>query len=279
MKKKEHDEQLDDIVDIRGQSISLSDIESFARNIDILKRHKKDYEDNFYSSILLSLTHEAYSENEAKLLWNNVIEHMKYLENTLGRKVGISVATLDYLTNIKKILNEPKIIEEEKSNFVAQTSTVDELTQLNLRDVFDITLAKHIDESKRTNAPFCLLMIDIDDFKQVNDQYGHQVGDEVLHTIGHCINSIVREMDLAARYGGEELAIILPNSTIENAYMTGERIRKAIKNLNFDGFSVTVSIGVSSTDTKTNNTPEALIKKADEALYRAKKEGKDRTVK
>jgi len=279
LKKKEHDEQLDDIVDIRGQSISLSDIESFARNIDILKRHKKDYEDNFYSSILLSLTHEAYSENEAKLLWNNVIEHMKYLENTLGRKVGISVATLDYLTNIKKILNEPKIIEEEKSNFVAQTSTVDELTQLNLRDVFDITLAKHIDESKRTNAPFCLLMIDIDDFKQVNDQYGHQVGDEVLHTIGHCINSIVREMDLAARYGGEELAIILPNSTIENAYMTGERIRKAIKNLNFDGFSVTVSIGVSSTDTKTNNTPEALIKKADEALYRAKKEGKDRTVK
>jgi diguanylate cyclase (GGDEF)-like protein len=122
-------------------------------------------------------------------------------------------------------------------------------------------------------------MIDIDDFKQVNDQYGHLVGDEVLRSVGHCINGIVREMDLAARYGGEELAIILPNSNIENAYMTGERVRKAIKKLNFDGFSVTVSIGVSSTDSKTINTPESVIKKADEALYRAKESGKNKTIK
>ncbi len=122
-------------------------------------------------------------------------------------------------------------------------------------------------------------MIDIDNFKQVNDQYGHQVGDEVLHNIGHCINGLVREMDLAARYGGEELAIILPNSDIEKGYITGERVRKAIEKLKFDGFSVTVSIGVGGTDSKTKNTAEALIKKADVALYRAKEEGKNRTVK
>lgn len=279
MDKKEHSEQLDDIVDIRGQSITLSDIEFISRNNDILKKYEKEDKESFYSSILLSLTHETYSEKEARLLWNEVIEHMKNLEYALDRKVGISVAALDYLYNIKKILNEPKIIEEEKSEFVAQSSTIDELTQLNLRDVFDITLIKHINETIRTNAPLCLLMIDIDDFKQVNDQHGHQVGDKVLHSVGYCINGIVREMDLAARYGGEELAIILPNSNLEDAYMTAERIRTAIEKLNFDGFSVTVSIGVSRADSKTNNTPEALIKKADEALYRAKEAGKNRTVK
>ena len=122
-------------------------------------------------------------------------------------------------------------------------------------------------------------MIDIDDFKQVNDQYGHQKGDDVLSKIGQCINEIVREMDLAARYGGEELAIILPNSDIEKAYKIGERVRVAIEKLKFDGFSVTVSIGVGGTDRKTKNTPEALIKKADVALYRAKDKGKNRTVK
>lgn len=279
LERKEDSDQLEDIVEIHDQSITLSDIESIASSVETLKQYEKDNKANFYSSMLLSLTHETYSETEARLLWNEITEHMKNLEHTLGRKVGISVATLDYLSNIRKILNDPKIIEEEKSEFVTQSSTIDELTQLHLRDVFYVSLTKHIDESKRTDTPLCLLLIDIDDFKQVNDQFGHQAGDEVLHNIGHCINGIVREMDLAARYGGEELAIILPNSNTENAYLTAERVRKAIQKLNFDGFSVTVSIGVSCNNSKTINTPEALIKKADEALYRAKRAGKNNTVK
>lgn len=279
MSKKEHNDQLEDIVDIHDQSIKLSDIEAIANDGDILKKYEKDNKDSFYSSLLLSLTHETYSEAKAKLLWNEITEHMNHLDHTLGRKTGISVAALDYLSNIKQILNEPKIIEEEKSAFVAQSSTIDELTQLHTRDVFDVTLKKHTDEAIRTNTFLCLLMIDLDDFKQVNDQYGHQVGDDVLKSVGHCINEIVREMDLAARYGGEELAIILPNSSIEDAYKTAERVRMSINQLIFDGFSVTVSIGVSSTDSKTKNTPEILIKKADEALYKAKKMGKNRTIK
>jgi diguanylate cyclase (GGDEF)-like protein len=244
-----------------------------------LKQYEKENKDNLYSSMLLSLTHEAYCENEARLLWKEITEHMKNLEHTLGRKVGISVAALDYLSNVKNILNEPKIIEEEKSEFVAQSSTIDELTQLHLRDVFDITLAKHIDEAKRTNGSVCLLMIDIDDFKSINDRYGHQTGDRVLRSIGHCINGIVREMDLAARYGGEELAIILPSATVDNAYRTAERIRKAIHALSFDGFRVTVSIGVSCAESTTDITPEGLIKKSDKALYSAKEAGKNRTIK
>lgn len=279
MKKKIYGDQLEDIIDLQDNSFTLSEVESIAKSVTVLKQYEKDNTGSLYTLLLLSLTHETFSENEARVFWNKIIEHMKNLEDLLDRKVGVTVATLDYLSNITKILNKPIIIEEEKSYFVAQTSTIDELTQLYIRDVFDVTLTKNIDEAKRTNTAICLLLIDIDDFKQVNDKYGHQAGDEVLHDIGTCVNKIVREMDLAARYGGEELAIILPDCNIEQGYITGERIRKDIEKLKFDGFSVTVSIGVSVTDHQIVNFSEVLIKKADEALYKAKKEGKNRTVK
>lgn len=278
MDKEIKDKHLEDIMDVQGESISLSDIESFSRNNETLKQYQEN-KDHLYSSILLSLTHETYNENDAKILWNKIIDHMKLLEHVLARRVGIAVAALDYLSNIEHILKEPKIIEENKSELVAEFSTIDELTQLYSRDVFDVTLLKSVEESKRTQSPLCLVLIDIDDFKQVNDQYGHQKGDEVLSKIGQCINEIVREMDLAARYGGEELAIILPNTDIEKAYIFAERIRETVAKLTFDTFSVSVSIGVSETYKNRTNTPEALIKAADVALYKAKDMGKNRTIK
>jgi len=277
--KEKKDKHIEDIIDVQGRdTLPLSDIEYLSRNNGVWEQYKEKKE-NFYSSILMSLTHETYNELDAKRLWNKIVEHMNFLESALNRKVGISVATLDYLSNIKDILKEPKIIEENKIELVAEFSTIDELTRLYSRDVFDVTLLKYIEESKRTHSPLCLILIDVDDFKQVNDQFGHQKGDEVLTEIGACINEIVREMDLAARYGGEELAIILPNTDIEKAYILGERIRDNVAKLTFQGFSVTVSVGVGDMSLKKNNTPETLIKAADVALYKAKDMGKNRTVK
>lgn len=280
MDKEEQNKQLEDIVDIQGQSISLSDIESISRNDEVRKQFEKNNTGELYSSILLSLTHETYNEEEAKILWNEITAHMQNLENILDRPVGISVATMDYLANIKNVLNEPIIIQEEKSDIITEATTIDELTQLYTRDVFVVTLQKNIDESIRTQSPLSLLMIDIDDFKKINDQHGHQKGDEVLHKIGHCINLIVREMDMAARYGGEELVVILPNTDIEEAYSIAERIREGINKLDFDGFSVTASIGVAeSQGSKETNTPDALVRQADARLYKAKDSGKNQTVK
>ena len=279
MDKEKKDKHIEDIIDVQARdTFPLSDIEYLSRNNGVWEQYKARKE-NFYSSILMSLTHETYNELDAKRLWNKIVEHMDFLESALNRKVGISVATLDYLSNIKDILKEPKIIEENKIELVAEFSTIDELTRLYSRDVFDVTLLKYIEESKRTHSPLCLILIDVDDFKQVNDQFGHQKGDEVLTEIGACINEIVREMDLAARYGGEELAIILPNTDIEKAYILGERIRDNVAKLTFQGFSVTVSVGVGDMSLKKNNTPETLIKAADVALYKAKDMGKNRTVK
>ena len=117
-------------------------------------------------------------------------------------------------------------------------------------------------------------MIDIDDFKTINDTYGHQEGDNVLKKIGKTINNLVRKMDLPARYGGEEFAIIMPKADMKQAFKAAERIRKRIAQLEFKGFSVTISIGISQAS-RNFNTPERLIHAADTALYVAKDKGKN----
>lgn len=270
--------QIEDIIDVEDDVLALKDIESIVHNIRIRKRYENEYKDRLYSTILKSLTHESYPENEAKSLLYEILEHMGHLNRLLGRNVGVAVASMDYLSNIKNILSDPKIIEEVKSRFVAVATTKDELTQLYLRDVFEVVIKKEIGRANRKNTSLCLLLIDIDDFKRINDTNGHLIGDEVLNRIGVSINESVRDMDLAARYGGDEIAIIMPGSDIEDAYRAAQRIRKTIEQMQFRGFSVTVSIGVSQTDQHIS-MPIGLINAADSALYRAKDKGKNQVIK
>jgi diguanylate cyclase (GGDEF)-like protein len=228
--------------------------------------------------VLSSITNKKYKNNKiSKKLFNNIHKHYNNLNTTLKRDVGIIVASLDYLTNILDNLDEPKIIEEKKSKMLSEMATMDELTELYLRDIFDVILSKEINESKRNDKIVSLMIIDIDDFKKVNDEHGHQKGDEVLKCIGQLLNDNVREMDTAARYGGEELVIIMPNTTLKQAYRIADRIRADISKLEFDSFSIKVSIGVSQTDENINSTKK-LIKTADEALYEAKNSGKNKVV-
>jgi diguanylate cyclase (GGDEF)-like protein len=194
------------------------------------------------------------------------------LEEILQRDVGLSVATLDYFQNIQKILIYPLIIEENISNFLADSTTKDGLTNLYVRDVLDVFLEKEIGKAKRKKSYVSFAMIDIDDFKNVNDTYGHQKGDEVLASIGNVLNENIREMDFAARYGGEEFCVVMPNTKIEEAYEIATRIRKEIESLSFDNFSVTVSIGVSQS--MPSYSPKRVVSLADKALYRAKENGK-----
>ena len=274
---KGNDNQLEDIVEFDDRTLSLADIESIANDEKIRKHYENKYKDCLYSTILLSLTHESFQEDESKSLWNEIISHMRQLEDILGRSVGLSVASLDYLTNVKNALSEPKIIEENKSTFIAGATTKDELTGLYLREVFDVVLKKEMEEAKRKNTSLCLLMIDIDDFKKINDQYGHLKGDEVLNKVGTAINDSVREMDLAARYGGEEMAVIIPRVDIEQTFNAAQRIRKTIEEIQFKDFSVTVSIGLSQTN-RLIDTPDKLIHAADLALYKAKNKGKNQVI-
>jgi len=267
-------DELIDIVEMGERSFSLDEIEMLANNKRIQRAFEIKNNGHLYSTILLSLTHETFEEAESKKLWDNILEHLTLLNKKVDRNVGIAVAALDYLLNIKKALSNPKIIEESKSNIITTASTIDELTELYLRDIFDIVLPKEWDDARRRNTSMCLLMIDIDDFKQVNDKFGHQTGDDVLKKIGQTINQLVREMDWAVRYGGEELAVLMPHTDLDEAKKVANRILTSIERLKFEDFQVTVSIGLSENNHNICNHKE-FIKAADKALYQAKKAGKN----
>ena len=139
-------------------------------------------------------------------------------------------------------------------------------------------LSAEIERSKRYNCPFSVILFDIDDFKMVNDRYGHLAGDQVLKGVTRTMKESLRAIDKIGRYGGEEFLVILPETGADKALVVGERLREAVKKnaVECDGQSIlaTVSGGVAS------YTPDGqekdLIKKADDSLYRAKKEGKNR---
>ena len=156
----------------------------------------------------------------------------------------------------------------------------DPLTGLYNRRYLEETLVKEIDRAHRQQQFVSLLMLDVDHFKRFNDVYGHSAGDLVLNKIGAYLLSEIRKYDIACRYGGEELIIVMPNASIENAIMRAEKIRSDIKNfkLEHEGKKlkpITVSIGVSCFPDDSINT-KGLIDAADKALYQAKEEGRDR---
>jgi diguanylate cyclase (GGDEF)-like protein len=273
----EHSDQYQDLVELDDSTLSLKDIEVIALDADVKARFEDRYGKALYTRILLTLTHEQYDADEAQALWNESRRHLMDLESKLGRNPGISVAVMDYLVNLKGKLSKPIIIEEKKSEFMSETTTKDELTQLYSRSVFDVFLKKAVAKSNRAQSRLSLLMIDIDDFKLVNDTYGHAKGDLVLTRIGAALNQAVRKMDMVARYGGEEIAIIMPGLELSQCLSIAERIREQITSIRFDAFSVTASIGIGHTG-KDKTTPEKLVNDADAALYRAKHKGKNRVV-
>lgn len=274
---KEDSQALEDLVDHEANPLTLNEIERIAEDQRVRHQYERRYPKSLYSHILLTLTHEKFSEQEAQELWKKIVAHLGVLTRILGRNVGISVASMDYLSNILKKIKGPVIIAEDKSDYVAASTTKDELTGLYSREVFDVVLARELEEAKRMKKPLCLLMIDIDDFKTVNDRFGHQVGDAVLRRIGLAIRDSIRDMDVAARYGGEEIVVIMPKASAKNAHRVAERLRKGVAALVFDRFSVTVSIGLGEAADETD-TPEKLIAGADRALYAAKAQGKNCTV-
>ncbi|HET9625596.1 MAG TPA: sensor domain-containing diguanylate cyclase [Kofleriaceae bacterium] len=164
-----------------------------------------------------------------------------------------------------------------------ELAMVDGLTGLFVRRYFDARIEEEIERSKRYGSAFSVVMMDVDDFKSLNDTHGHLIGDRVLRGIANVVKSQMRGVDTAARYGGEEIAVILPRTEMVNAYNVGERIRLAIAELRIttDGepprsLRVTASFGIAGYPESTATSGEDLVRRADRALYRAKKMGKNR---
>jgi diguanylate cyclase (GGDEF)-like protein len=168
------------------------------------------------------------------------------------------------------------------NEMLEQLSLTDALTRLHNHRFFQDRLALEIRRSDRNGEPLALILMDIDDFKLLNDRYGHAVGDEVLRRVGHVINNTVRGIDLPARYGGEEFAVLAPATPRQGALALAEKLRMAVRSSRFRGvgidadeaLSVTVSIGVAIYA----GDPKGFFNDADRALYRAKAAGKDCVV-
>lgn len=160
---------------------------------------------------------------------------------------------------------------------------IDSLTGLGNRHQFDAVLDREWRRAARAGTPLSFLMIDADNFKDYNDHYGHQAGDNVLKSIAGCIaRALDRPADLAARYGGEEFAVFLPETDVGGAYQVAEIIRRAVVTLNIPHVGtpsgvVTVSIGVGRMSPNDSAPSSALVKAADAALYEAKDRGRNRT--
>lgn len=171
------------------------------------------------------------------------------------------------------IATQKKEIEELKTSV-----RVDNLTQLPNRAAFDERLREVMYKVKRLREVFCLLMLDIDFFKKVNDTYGHVNGDRILKEIAAKIKESIRLDDFAARYGGEEFAVILPDTPTEEALAVAERMRDAIKAAPFelDGKPLTVTISGGLAQCREECEPEELIRIADKALYQSKSKGRNR---
>jgi len=182
---------------------------------------------------------------------------------------------------------ELKQAKEKAENYAQELKTANErlrdlafkdgLTDLYNHRYFQDSLDHELSRAQRYKKPFSLIMVDLDHFKKINDQYGHPVGDIVLKEVSKAIKKTIRDCDIAARYGGEEFVAILPHTGIDTACLVAEKIRKKVMDRFHGSLDVTISIGAASWKDEMVN-PANLINSADKALYSAKSRGKNLVV-
>lgn len=165
---------------------------------------------------------------------------------------------------------------EKERQFLRQQAMTDPLTGIYNRSGFNHLLSVEIQRSQRYRSPLSLIMLDIDHFKNINDTFGHNVGDDVLKILAKVISENIRCYDIFARWGGEEFAILTPHTDKESAVMLAEKLRKTIEDADFEvAGKITCSFGVTGL-MKDNCIAREIIDHADNALYKAKRSGRNK---
>jgi len=211
------------------------------------------------------------------------IESPQQLKTVLGELFDTNNNMAEYNEVLeRRLANSKKQIDELQMSLelTRLESFIDEMTGLTNRKRFDQTLELDMSEAKVSSDPLCLLMIDIDHFKAFNDIHGHQTGDKVLRLVGQILKTNVKGRDCAARFGGEEFAILLPKTKLPAAIILSDQIRVAVKTKDLVKKStgeslghVTLSIGVAAY--RTGESTQEFIERADVCLYAAKGAGRD----
>jgi diguanylate cyclase (GGDEF)-like protein len=207
----------------------------------------------------------------------------KIIEGDLSQTIELSKNQHDLGSMVDAFNKMVHIISENRRELETKAFH-DSLTGLYNHRMFQELLQKEFNTSMKRNIPLTLMFLDIDRFKLVNDNLGHQAGDQVLKRISELLVENVRPSDSVSRYGGEEIVIICPNTDMSTAEVMAERIRSAIKEYPFKAGSfqldgkITVSVGVASTDVDPVDNKDEFIKLADQRMYLAKQRGRDRVV-
>ncbi|BEP29078.1 sensor domain-containing diguanylate cyclase [Helicovermis profundi] len=199
------------------------------------------------------------SDNEIGQLAENFNEMVKQLKKTTTSKI-----------NLEKEINKRLLVEKK----LFELSTIDELTSLYNRRAFNDHIRKALNRVKRYKEDICILMLDIDNFKNINDNFGHNAGDDILMDFSNFLINLARTSDIVARWGGDEFIMILPSSTLNDALSFANRLKKELSIVDFHiSEKITTSIGI--TQINQNDELDILITRADEALYTSKNLGKN----
>ena len=230
--------------------------------------------DEIYAEALYRLSRLELSPSEARDTVQAILQHQEGLCQTLGRSVSMVTAMCDYFMQVNPMLREPVLVEVNLLRQREENAYKDELTGLFNRRAFNQEIPKEMERFRRFGHPFTLLMLDLDHFKDFNDTHGHSAGDQALRDIAQILGETARLLDSVVRYGGEEFAVILPQTTREEAVGVAERIRQAVqkRQIIFGGQelpAITVSIGLACFPTDALDMA-SLVQRADQALYQAK---------
>lgn len=232
----------------------------------------------FYTDLLYAISHHYFAPEIAEGIWNNVLAHKRAMSAQLGRNVRVTVATLDYLSNITGEIRSLTLMSEDDVAAIVNLSMRDGMTGLfNHSTCFEL-LELEYKNHRRYRVGVALIVVDIDDFKLVNDRCGHQQGDRVLVSLAATLRAETRDSDICCRIGGEEFAVILPfTNDMREACAIAERIRLGSEKIVYHDQRIAISAGVALCD-GTTPTPQSLFESADRALYQAKSRGKNRVV-
>lgn len=247
------------------QQVTVSELEGWYRGVSLF------LERNFGKDSVEARTWQDRQSEAQERSWEGVGRRSPDGGSFVVELLTASIATL---TEIK--ISRIGIDEKERTAGLSMNAEMDELTQLFRRGAFDQNLAESITSSEQLGAPLTLIMADVDKFKSVNDTHGHPYGDEVLQNVAKILKQTVGAKGTCYRYGGEEISILLPNYTADEAGSLAERIRIAIASspIGDKQLSVTVSFGIAEIPTHAR-TPSELLKAADAALYEAKNFGRN----
>lgn len=235
------------------------------------------------SAAVRILTNLDLSEGDAEQLLTEILDHRAAISRALRRDPGLRVAAIDYLANVRRLLTNPKIVEMSEFERTERSAFVDPLTRLRNRRFLQDALEREVRRSRRHRLHLSLALFDVDEFKRVNDDFGHLFGDLVLQRIARGFTRVARETDIVCRFGGEEFVVILPETHRLGAHALAQRIRAKIENIfaneTVGGREVrlTVSAGI-ATYPEDGTDAAKLIARADESLYLAKRGGKNRVI-